>query len=67
MITREMVETIKRRREGGITDEQIQALLQNGGYSEEDIAAAMQASYQDTSSLPSEANPAKKKKSWWPF
>lgn len=75
MITRELAESIKKRREAGMADEQIHAILENSGYVEDEIIAAIEASYKDTSALPSEvdshkAAPAeteKKKKGWWPF
>lgn len=69
MVTKEVVGIIKKRREGGITDEQIHALLENQGYKEDDIVAAIDASYKDMSNLPSEIEMVgkPKKKGWWPF
>ncbi len=73
MVTRELAESIKKRREGGISDEQIHAILENSGYAEDDIVVAIEASYKDTSSLPLEVDSHKtgpsepKKKGWWPF
>lgn len=71
MTTREIVETIQKRRAGGISDEQIHAILENQGLAEDDITAAIEASYKDISTLPEEAlqkSPTpQKKKGWWPF
>ena len=73
MLTRELVESIKKKREAGMSDEQIHAILENGGYSEEDRVAAMEASYKDISALATDPiiteglAATKKKKSWWPF
>ncbi len=79
MVTKELVELIRKRREAGISDEQIHAILENSGYAEDDLLSAIEASYRDdTFSLPTEADSHKiiaekaasenpKKKSWWPF
>lgn len=78
MVTKELVELIKKKRESGMSDEQIQAILENAGYGEEDIQPAIAASLKDdTSGLPTEAeshkmaaaaaSSAPKKKKWWQF
>lgn len=71
MITRQIVETIKKRRTDGITDEQIHAILKNSGHEDEEIAEAIRASYdEDISYLPDEESAREqktKKKGWWPF
>ena len=74
MVTKELVVLIKKRREDGMSDEQIHALLENSGYVEDDIVAAIDISYKDFSSMPTEAESHKiaaqsvpKKKGWWPF
>ncbi len=66
---REILQTIQKRREGGLTDEQIRAIFINQGYTDEQLNGLIEESYKE---LPAaSAEPAVmatlKKKGWWPF
>ena len=68
MINKALIEIIRKRRAGGLTDEQIRATLVNAGYSDSDINGNIEASYKEPSYVEEKIKEEKpKKKNWWPF